>query len=136
MQILAALFAVTVVAAAPAHASSIVELGGNTSGPSIVMSGDAGRSASVIERGTPTVDTGKVAAIARAPARMGPAPLVIRGGEVGSSSPRPPAVATAPAAPAAPAAGAPAQPTASAAPAPEPAKADSVTVDPAYPETE
>lgn len=130
MQVFAALFAVAVVAAAPVHASSIVEFGGNTAGPSIVVSGEAGRSASVIERGTPAVDTGKVAAIARRPVRMGPAPLVIRGGEVGASSPRPAAVA------AAPAGNAPAQPAAAAAPAPEPAKADSVTVDPAYPETE
>lgn len=135
MQVFAAFLAVAIVASAPARASSIVELGGNAAGASIVVSGEAGRSASVIERGTPAVDTGKVAAIARPPVRMGPAPLVIRGGEVGSSSPRPAPVAAAPAADA-PAADAPAQPAASAAPAPQPVKADSITVNPVYPETE
>lgn len=71
-----------------ANASSIIILGDAATSPSSVTT--AGREgASVIEIGTPAIDSGKVAAV---DAKMGPAPMIMRGGEVGSVSAEPAAV--------------------------------------------
>lgn len=65
-----------------AKASSIVVLGGDATTVSSIVAGSASPSArSIIQLGAPAIDKGKVASV-----EIGPAPMVIRGGEVGAAS--------------------------------------------------
>lgn len=110
------------------HAASIVNVASDGSSPSSVSVGlPESASGSLVAIGMPGIDAGKVAAVDTEDAsrELAPELMVIRGGEVGSASPEPLAVAV---------------PTTSAAPAqqaaagdqpPLPASSDGSAADPA-----
>lgn len=130
MRLFAAFLVAGIAVSGSVHASSIVIVEGNAASPSSV-SVDAPKSAtrSIVAIGAASVDTGKVAAIDTKPAstnrEMGPELMVIRGGEVGSASPEPAAIAPALAD------AAPAQQAAAGDQAPLPAPADGTAINPA-----
>jgi hypothetical protein len=130
MRLFAAFLVAGIAVSGSAHASSIVIVEATAASPSSV-SVDAPKSAtrSIIALGAPMVDTSKVAAIETKPTstnhEMGPELMVIRGGEVGSVSPNPAAIAPAPADPA------PAQQAAAGDQAPLPVTPDGTATDPA-----
>lgn len=98
MRLFAAFLAAGISMSGSADASSIIVVEGDATSPSSVLVNAPGSAArSIVEIGVPSIDTGKVAAIDASPkssgTKMGPELTVIRGGEVGSASPEPAAIA-------------------------------------------
>ncbi|WP_269932102.1 hypothetical protein [Aminobacter sp. HY435] len=94
MRLVVAVVVAGIAGSGATHASSIVELGDSAASPSAIIAG-AGQwdPTSIIELGAPAIDSGKVAAVG---AKMGPEPMVMRGGEIGHAA-ADPVVATPPA---------------------------------------
>lgn len=98
MRLFAALLTAGITVSGSAYASSIIIVeGGATSPSSILVDVPQSTPRSIVEIGVPSIDAGKVAAIDAAPkssgTKMGAELMVIRGGEVGSASPEPAAIA-------------------------------------------
>lgn len=100
MRLFAAFLAAGISMSGTAYGSSIIVVEGDGTSPSSVLV-DAPKSAgrSIVDVGVPSIDTGKVAAIDASAkisnAKAGGELMVIRGGDVGSASPEPAAMAPA-----------------------------------------
>ena len=97
MRLFAAFLAAGISMSGTAHASSIIVVEGDATSPSSVLVDAPKSTRSIVEIGVPSIDTGKVAAIASkiSASKLGAELMVIRGGDVGSASPDPATVAPA-----------------------------------------